>query len=111
MDAGLVDNRTIEQERGGESVVNEHYLGRDAAVAGGEAGDDDCRPLAKLNARQLRELLHQREQQMRQTMSRRQTSGVCTARSSDHYLPHVCGSRNAVQVCSADGYSRSGHRV
>ena len=59
--------RTIEAERGGESVVNEHLgVGAegDGDVAAG-AGEDGDRPLAKLNARQLRELLEKREQQMR----------------------------------------------
>ena len=52
--------RTIEAERGGETPANEH-LGSDAEGEGGAAD----RPLAKLNARQLSELLQTREQQMK----------------------------------------------
>ena len=74
IDAGLVSEqcaqlmvRTIEAERGGESVVNEHRFGLDADGVGGAVGEDeDDRPMsAKLNARQLGELLEKREQQMR----------------------------------------------
>ena len=54
--------RNIEAERGGEAVANEHNFGSD--VEGEGAADD--RPLAKLNARQLAELLAKREQQMRE---------------------------------------------
>jgi hypothetical protein len=54
--------RTIEAERGGESLANEH-LGSDVEAEGGAAVD---RPLAKLNTRQLAELLAKREQQMRE---------------------------------------------
>ena len=68
IDAGLIPERsahvmvrTIEAERGGETLANEN-LGSDAE---GEGGADD-RPLAKLNARQLAELLAKREQQMRE---------------------------------------------
>jgi hypothetical protein len=75
IDAGLVAEqcaqmmvRTIEAERGGESVVNEHRLGLDGEGVGGAAGEDENdRPVAtKLNARQLGELLEKREHQMRQ---------------------------------------------
>ena len=69
IDAGLIPDRmaqvmvrTIEAERGGESLANEH-LGSDAEGEGDATGD---RPLAKLNARQLAELLAKREQQMRE---------------------------------------------
>ena len=72
MDAGLVDEQsaqimvtTIEAERGGEALVNEHE-GLDVENGAGDGGGDDARPLAKLNARQLEELLHERERQMRQ---------------------------------------------
>ena len=72
MDAGLVDEQsaqimvtTIEAERGGEALVNEHD-GLDMENGFGDGGGDDARPLAKLNARQLEELLHERERQMRQ---------------------------------------------
>ena len=71
IDAGLISEqmaqvmvRTIEVERGGESVANERHLGLDEGEGGG-AGEDD-RPLAKLNARQLSELLQTRERQMQQ---------------------------------------------
>ena len=71
MDAALVDEQSaqimvtaIEAERGGESVVNEHLEA--GGGEGGEAGDGDGRPLAKLSARQLVELLHERERLMRQ---------------------------------------------
>ena len=71
VDAALVDEQSaqimvtaIEAERGGETVVNEHL--EVGGGEGGEAGDDDGRPLAKLNARQLAELLHERERQMQQ---------------------------------------------
>ena len=53
--------RTIEAERGGETLANEH-LGSDVEGEGGAAED---RPLAKLNARQLSELLQTREHQMK----------------------------------------------
>ena len=72
MDAGLVDEQsaqimvtTIEAERGGESLVNEHH-GLDVENGAGDGGGGDARPLAKLNTRQLEELLHERERQMRQ---------------------------------------------
>ena len=52
--------RTIEAERGGESVANEHHFGSDVE------GEGDAVPLAKLNARQLSDLLQKREQQMRE---------------------------------------------
>ena len=68
IDAGLIPDRmaqvmvrTIEAERGGEALANEH-LGSDVEA---EDGGADGRPLAKLNARQLAELLAKREQQMR----------------------------------------------
>ena len=71
IDAGLIPEqmaqvmvRTIEVERGGGSVANERHLGLDEGEGGG-AGEDD-RPLAKLNARQLSELLQTRERQMQQ---------------------------------------------
>ena len=70
IDAGLIPDRmaqvivkTIEAERGNEGVANEHNFGSDAE---GEGGADEDRPLAKLNARQLAELLAKREQQMRE---------------------------------------------
>ena len=70
VDAALVDEQSaqimvtaIEAERGGESVVNEHL---EVGGEGGEAGDGDGRPLAKLSALQLVELLHERERLMRQ---------------------------------------------
>ena len=69
IDAGLIPDRmaqamvrTIEAERGGEALANEH-LGSDVEADDGSA---DGRPLAKLNARQLAELLATREQQMRE---------------------------------------------
>ena len=67
IDAGLISERmanamvrTIEAERGSESVANEHYVGSDVE------GEGDAAPLAKLNARQLHDLLQKREQQMRE---------------------------------------------
>ena len=67
IDAGLIPERmanvmvrTIEAERGGESVANEHHFGSDVE------GEGDAVPLAKLNARQLSDLLQKREQQMRE---------------------------------------------
>ena len=69
IDAGLIPEemaqvmvRTIENERGGEVLVNETHLA-DVEGEGGSAGEDD-RPLAKLNPRQLGELLQKREKQM-----------------------------------------------
>ena len=70
IDAGLIPDRmaqvmvrTIEAERGNEGVANEHNFGSDVE---GEGGAADDRSLAKLNARQLAELLAKREQQMRE---------------------------------------------
>ena len=69
IDAGLIPERmaqvmvrTIEAERGGETLANEN-LGSDVEAEDGAA---DGRPLSKLNARQLAELLAKREQQMRE---------------------------------------------
>ena len=72
MDASLCDHRaaqvmvkTIEGERGGEHIFNERHGVTEGE--GGAAGVGDDRPIAtKLNARQLAELLQQRELQMRQ---------------------------------------------
>ena len=72
VDAGLVDEQnaqitvtTIEAERGGDALVNEHER-LDVENGACDCGGDDSLPLAKLNARQLEELLHERERQMRQ---------------------------------------------
>ena len=69
IDAGLIPERmaqvmvrSIEAERGGEALANEN-LGSDVEAEDGAA---DGRPLSKLNAAQLAELLAKREQQMRE---------------------------------------------
>ena len=70
VDAGLVDEqsakamvRTIELERGGESVFIERHGLETEGEGGVGAGEGDS---TKLNMRQLAELLTERERQMRQ---------------------------------------------
>ena len=72
MDAGLVDEqlakamvRTIELERGGESVFIERHGLETEGEGGGAAGEGDS-IATKLNMRQLSELLADRERLMRQ---------------------------------------------
>ena len=72
VDAALVDEqsakamvRTIELERGGESVFIERHGLETEGEGGGAAGEGD-HIATKLNMRQLAELLTERERQMRQ---------------------------------------------
>ena len=111
IDAGLVAEqcaqmmvRTIEAERGGESVVNEHRLGLDGeGVGGGE--DENDRPVAtKLNARQLGELLEKREQQMRQGGPDGEVTDQCRVYNEIvHALPSERRLRMMVQASAGTG--------
>ena len=104
IDAGLIPERmaqvmvrTIEAERGGETLANEN-LGSDVE---GEDGAADGRPLAKLNARQLAELLAKREQQMREGGEAKACFDQC--RSHVHGI-RVSKREEASQVAACGGH-------
>ena len=97
--------RTIENERGGESLVNEAELA-DAEGEGGPAGEGDRPLLAKLNPRQLGELLQKRERQMQDGGPEGETTDQWRVYSEIvHRLPAERPLRMMVQASAGTGKS------